>query len=248
MGFKLYTYLDDDGRITSVTNADFHDEAVEYEYPDNFDVMSIGDYRIVDSELTYTGEATAEREEADKKAQAEAEERERLDSASREYFLDGGKSKMEQDIKDAAASGGGDDPQLKALATLQIATMDLTATPCDTVVKFVDLWPDWQPNTKYKHNDPLTHDGKKWRASRDLTSQAIYPPGTAESEYYLVEVAPDGIIIFHQPGGAYNQIMKGEKRHYPGAHGPVYEALENTTYAPDVYPQHWKLVGDAGTQ
>ena len=23
---------------------------------------------------------------------------------------------------------------------------------------------------------------------------------------------------------------------------PVYEALENTTYAPDAYPQHWKLV------
>lgn len=106
MGFKLYTYLDEDGRILSVTNADFHDGAVEFEYPDDFDVMDIGDYRIVDGALTYTGEATAAREEAEKQAQAAAEERERLDSASREYFLDGGKETMEQDIRDAAASGG----------------------------------------------------------------------------------------------------------------------------------------------
>lgn len=249
MGFKLYTYLDEDGRITSVANADFHDGAIEFDYPEDFDIMDIGDYRIVDGELKYTGEATAAREEAEKQAQAEAEERERLDSASRGYFLDGGKTKMEQDIRDAAASGGGgSDPQVRALATLQIATMDLGSTPCDTVVEFVDLWPEWKPDTAYKHNAPLTYQGRKFRASRDLTSQAIYPPGTAESEYYEVTLAPDGIIIWYQPGGAYNQVYKGERRHYPGAHGPVYEALANTTYAPDAYPQHWKLVSDADTE
>ena len=142
----------------------------------------------------------------------------------------------------AIAESAGTDPQLQALATLQVASMSFDKTPSDEVVKFIDYWPEWKPDTAYKHNDPITYQGRKFRASRDLTSQAIYPPGTAESEYYPVEVAPDGIIIFHQPGGAYNQITKGEKRHYPDAGGPVYEALEDTTYSPNTYPQHWKLV------
>lgn len=142
----------------------------------------------------------------------------------------------------AIAEQAGTDPQLQALATLQVSTMSFDSTLSDEVVKFIDYWPDWKPDTAYKHNDPVTYDGKKWRVSKDLTSQKIYPPGTAESEYYPVELAPDGIIIFHQPGGAYNAVQKGEKRHYPDADGPVYEALETTTYSPDAYPQHWKLV------
>ena len=152
------------------------------------------------------------------------------------------KAQATADEAKTIAEQAGTDPQLQALATLQVASMSFDSTPSDTVVKFIDYWPEWKPDTAYKHNDPITYQGRKFRASRDLTSQAIYPPGTAESEYYPVEVAPDGIIIFHQPGGAYNQITKGEKRHYPGADGPVYEALEDTTYSPDAYPQHWKLV------
>ena len=136
----------------------------------------------------------------------------------------------------------GTDPQLQALATLQISTMSFDKTPCDEVVKFVDYWPEWKPDTAYKHNAPLTYQGRKFRASKDLTSQAIYPPGTAESEYYEVTLAPDGIIVWYNVGGEYNMVYKGEKRHYPNADGPVYEALENTSYSPDAYPQHWKKV------
>lgn len=176
---------------------------------------------------------------------------ERVDGSVREesikFFIDGGKVEMERSIEDAAASGGAN-LQLQALAKVQVAAMDLSATPCDTVVEFIDLWPDWHPDTAYKHNAPLTYQGRKFRASKDLTSQAIYPPGTAESEYYEVKLAADGIIVWYQPGGAYNQVYKGEKRHYPDADGPVYEALEDTTYGPDTYPQHWKLVGDADTE
>lgn len=245
----IWVKADDGGKVTAAVEKEQYAIGMQaVEVDDGFELSTIDDYRLVGGSLSFTGEGTAAREEAEKQAQAEAEERERLDSASREYFLDGGKETMEQDIRDAAASGGGSDPQLKALAALQIATMDLSATPCDTVVKFVDLWPEWQPDTAYKHNAPLSYEGRKFRASRDLTSQAIYPPGTADSEYYEVKLAADGIIVWYQPGGAYNQVYKGEKRHYPDESGPVYEALDNTTYAPDAYPQHWKLVGDAGTE
>lgn len=238
----------DGGLITSaVTNEEYSAGMKPIEVDDSFELESISDYRVVNGELTYTGEATAAREEAEKQAKAEAERKQAIDEGCQAFFIDGGKTKMEQDIEDAATSGG-TDPQLKALATLQIATMDLSSTPCDTVIKFVDLWPEWQPDTAYKHNAPMSYEGRKFRASRDLTSQAIYPPGTAESEYYEVKLAADGVIVWYQPGGAYNQVYKGEKRHYPDADGPVYEALEDTTYSPDAYPQHWKLVGDADTE
>lgn len=238
----------DGGLITSaVTNEEYSAGMKPIEVDDSFELESISDYRVVNGGLTYTGEATAAREEAEKQAKAEAERKRAIDEGCQAFFIDGGKTKMEQDIEDAATSGG-TDPQLKALATLQIATMDLSSTPCDTVIKFVDLWPEWQPDTAYKHNAPMSYEGRKFRASRDLTSQAIYPPGTAESEYYEVKLAADGVIVWYQPGGAYNQVYKGEKRHYPDADGPVYEALEDTTYSPDAYPQHWKLAGDADTE
>lgn len=37
-------------------------------------------------------------------------------------------------------------------------------------------------------------------------------------------------------------LGKGELRHYPDAEGPVYEALKDTSYSPDAYPQHWRQV------
>lgn len=140
------------------------------------------------------------------------------------------------------AGGTGADPQLQALATIQISTMIFDKVPCDDVVKFIDYWPEWKPDTAYKHNAPLTYEGRKFRASKDLTSQAIYPPGTAESEYYEVKLAADGIIIWYNVGGDYNMVYAGEKRHYPDESGPVYRAKVDTAYDPDTVPGNWELV------
>lgn len=154
-------------------------------------------------------------------------------------------AKQTADEAKGIAEQGGTDPQLQALARAQVATMDLSEATCDEVIAFRDYWPEWQPDTAYKHNQPLTYQGRFFRTSKDLTSQAIYPPGSAESEYYEVTLAPNGIINWYNVGGEYNMVHKGEKRHYPDANGPVYEALENTSYSPDAYPQHWKLVEEA---
>lgn len=244
----VYIQAEADGRIVSLTDEDYGFDGYQaVEVEDDFDVLTIDDYRLQDGKLVHTGEGTAAREEAEKQAQAEAERKQAIDDGFQAFFIDGGKAEMEQAI-DEAASSGGTDPQLRALATLQVSTMSFDATPCDTVAQFIDLWPDWQPDTEYKHNDPLTYQGRKFRASKDLTSQKIYPPGTAESEYYEVRLAADGVIIWYNVGGDYNMVYKGERRHYPDENGPVYEALENTSYAPDVYPQHWKLVPDAGAE
>lgn len=135
------------------------------------------------------------------------------------------------------------DPQLQALATLRVQTMDLTAYTSTHVTGFRDYWPEWQPDTQYKYQQPLRHKGKYYRVSKALTSQEIYPPDTAgESEYYPIDVADDGIIVYRACHGAYDQVKAGETRHYPTASDPVYRAKVDTAYDPVTVPANWELV------
>lgn len=48
-------------------------------------------------------------------------------------------------------------------------------------------------------------------------------------------------LVQHGMGhGAYDMVSEGERRHYLDAEGPVYEALEDTSYSPDAYPVYWR--------
>lgn len=224
--------------------ADF-DGTLNDDWPHDVPVPDVFEYAIYHP---YTEEELEELEKQRQEAEAEAERKRAIDEGCQAFFIDGGKTKMEQDIEDAATSGG-TDPQLKALATLQIATMDLTSVTSTECAAFRDYWPEWQPDTQYKQNDPLQWKGVYYRVSQDTTSSSVYPPDTAgESLYYPVTIAPDGIIVYRTCHGAYDMVRAGETRHYPGADGPVYVALDDTAYSPDAYPQHWRLVGDADTE
>lgn len=132
--------------------------------------------------------------------------------------------------------------QVVAVAMAQVAQMDLTDTTSDDAAAFRDLWPEWRPDTEYKSQQPLRHKGKYYRTSRALTSSPIYPPDTAgESEYYPIEVAPDGLIVYRECHGQHDMVRAGERRHYPGADEPVYRAIVDTAYDPDVVPDNWEL-------
>ena len=147
------------------------------------------------------------------------------------------------EAKDAAAQAG-TDPQLQALATLQVQTMDLAPMAASDLAAFRDYWPEWKPDTQYKQNDPLRYKGVYYRVSQDTTSSDVYPPDTAgESLYYPVTIAPDGIIVYRECHGEYDMVRKGETRHYPDAEGPVYRAKVDTAYDPDTVPGNWELVG-----
>lgn len=124
-----------------------------------------------------------------------------------------------------------------------LKSVSFATAPADDIVGFRTMWPDWQPDTDYKQNDPLQYDGKYWRVSQDLTSSKIYPPGSSESLYYEVQLADDGIIVYRTCHGKYDSVRLGEKRHYPDGDGPVYESLvDYNSYSPDAYPKNWKLV------
>ena len=149
------------------------------------------------------------------------------------------------EVKESKEMAGstGVDPQIAALARMQVMTMDLSSATSTECAAFRDYWPEWQPDTEYAYQQPLRWKGLYYRASKALTSSKVYPPDTAgESEYYPVDIAPDGIIVYRECHGKYDMVQAGETRHYPDADGPVYEAIENTSYSPDVYPDHWKKV------
>lgn len=243
---KLYIQSDDGSFINSVMEYD--DGAGGYvvvDVEEGFDVMTIGDYRLRDGELVYTGEQTAAREEAEAEAEKQAEQDAKLDSESRAYFLGGGKQDMEEEIKKAAQSGGSD-PQVATVARLLAPTIDFASVTATDVVAIPDFIPEWSTliGKKLAQNDPCTYNGTIYRASQAVTVQEIYPPDVAgESQYYPITVAPDGVIVYRECHGDYDMVHGGERRHYPDADGPVYEALQDTSYSPDAYPSHWKAVG-----
>lgn len=239
----VYIEADGDGRILALTEEDYGFEGYQpVEVEDDFDVMTIDDYRLQDGRLAYTGEGTAAREEAEEQAKAEAERKQAIDEGCQAFFVDGGKESMEQDIKDAAASGGGADPQVAVMARLLAPSIDFANVTATDVAAIPDYIPAWEDVSHFEQNDPCTYKGTIYRASQPHDRQDIYPPDVAgESMYYPIEVAPDGVIVYRTCHGDYDKVRKGERRHYPDASGPVYEALEDTAYSPDAYPQHWKL-------
>lgn len=103
----VYIEADAEGRILSLTEFDYgFGGYLAVEVDDAFDVLTIDDYRLQEGQLVYTGEGTAAREEAEEQAKAEAERKQAIDDGCQAFFVDGGKAQMEQDIRDAAASGG----------------------------------------------------------------------------------------------------------------------------------------------
>ena len=188
----------------------------------------------------YTPYTTEELEEIEREREEQeraAQEQRTISQGSRAFFLDGGKEQMEAQI-----AAGGSDPQLRALASLQVMTMDLTGFTSTQVAGFRDYWPEWQPDTEYGYQQPLRWKGLYYRASKSLTSSSVYPPDTAgESEYYPIEVAEDGVIVYRACHGQYDMVQAGETRHYPGAEGPVYRAKVDTAYDPDTVPDNWEL-------
>ena len=134
------------------------------------------------------------------------------------------------------------DPDAPALLSELYPTVSATLTETEQV-RFERYTPEWEPDTEYRQCQTFMRQGQLYRVSQDHTSQEAYPPETAgESLYYPITVAPDGVIVYRACHGEYDMVRKGERRHYPDAEGPVYEALEDTSYSPDTYPGHWRAV------
>lgn len=152
-------------------------------------------------------------------------------------------SDMESLKKVVEEGSVGGNEQVVNFAKMQVAAMDLTGETETVIASISTLLPEWMSDTEYTQGDSFQYDSRFWRVSQDTTSQSTYPPGTSESLYYEIVIAPDGIIVYRTCHGEYDAVQKGELRHYPDADGPVYRSkVDNNAYSPDVYPQNWELV------
>ena len=119
----------------------------------------------------------------------------------------------------------------------------------DEAMEVATVFPEWAVNTAYKVNEMVTYgenevgDPQLYRCVQAHTSQADWTPGATPALWTAIGLAPDNIPIWSQPTGAHDAYNIGDRVHYPGKDGPVYESLINgNVYSPDAYPQGWKTV------
>lgn len=241
---RAWVSTDDEGRVcASVTNEKYARGMTEVEVDDGFDFSKQMDYKLVEGAMVFDGAWSEQVAEQEKEQQEQAERAQKLETATQEFFLDGGKDSMEQDIKDAAASGGSD-PAVASFMTLSMPMVAPTAkdSALAPVMKYAPKYVT--SGHDYKKGEVFSYGGTFWRVSQDFTSQEQWKPGGAglDALFYEIQIAEDGVIVWAQPRGEFDAPDTGDLRHYPDAEGPVYRSLiDGNSYSPDTYPQGWEL-------
>ena len=127
-----------------------------------------------------------------------------------------------QEAKETAEQAG-TSPSVKAAAVMFVnASTTLTNSELGDVRELIE---DFKPGAEYAKGAIRRYDGKYYRMAQAInsTTSQTYQPGTGtESLYTLIDLAPDGIRIWHQPTCAEDSFTKDEKCHYPDADGPIY--------------------------
>jgi len=122
----------------------------------------------------------------------------------------------------SAAKSAQTDPAVAAVATMYVNAIELKNSE---IADVRDLIKDFVAGEEYKKGWIRRYDGKYYRMAQDInsTTSTTYKPGTGtESLYTLIDLAPDGIRIWHTVTHAEDSFTLGELCHYPDAEGPVY--------------------------
>lgn len=127
--------------------------------------------------------------------------------------------------------------RLRALIEKAVVSLD-----DEDALEAVELFESWAPGVDYVVGKRLRYKGKLYKVVQAHTSQDDWTPDVTPALY--TEVAEPGTIpVWKQPTGAQDAYNTGDKVHYPTESDPVYEStIDNNVWAPDVYPQGWKLV------
>ena len=114
------------------------------------------------------------------------------------------------------------DHAVAAVATMYVNAIELKNSE---IADVRDLIKDFVSGEEYKKGWIRRYDGKYYRMAQDInsTTSTTYQPGTGtESLYTLIDLAPDGIRIWHTVTHAEDSFTLGELCHYPDAEGPIY--------------------------
>lgn len=143
------------------------------------------------------------------------------------------------DAKDYALYHGASTSMVKAIEFMTASSVDI---PNSKINDLSDLIPDWQPDISYKQGQIVKYDNKVYRLAQDTTSSDIFKPGVGtESIYTLIDIAEDGVRVWHMPTGATDSFALGELAHYPTASDPIYRSKRNGNTSEPTKDEWWEL-------
>lgn len=174
-------------------------------------------------QLTQKVEA-ADAKAADAKTKAEQSATVAIEAKTQ---ADDAKAKADEAKSQAAeaksiAEQAGTSPSVRAASAMYVNATALTNTQLGDVRELIE---DFVPGAACGKGLARRYEGKYYRMAQEISAQTsqTYQPGTGtESLYTLIDLAPDGIRIWHQPTNAEDSFTFGEKAHYPDAEGPIY--------------------------
>lgn len=149
----------------------------------------------------------------------------------------------QQTAQDAmeTAQEAGTDPSVKAASAMYVNAIALTNTQLSDVRELIE---DFKPGAEYDKGWIRRYEGAYYRMAQkiDSTTSTTYQPGTGtESLYTLIDLAPDGIRVWHMPTDATNSFALGEKCHYPDADGAVYVSKRDGNTSEPTKDEWWEL-------
>ena len=139
------------------------------------------------------------------------------------------------------AQEAGTSPAVKAASALYVNATAITNIQLSDVR---DLIEDFVAGAEYEKGWIRRYDGAYYRMAQDIssTTSTTYQPGTGtESLYTLIDLAPDGIRVWHMPTDATNSFSMGEKAHYPDADGAVYVSKREGNTSEPTKDEWWEL-------
>ena len=129
---------------------------------------------------------------------------------------------------------------LKRLAQMQVATMDLTDAQAATVPS---VYPDWETGQAYKVGDIVLYLRRLYKVTQAHTSQADWTPDKTPALFRVLDYGTDGIEVWNKDAlasdpSAYNT---GVKVHYPKAYSPVYVSKRDGHTSEPTKDEWWEL-------
>ena len=140
-----------------------------------------------------------------------------------------------------ASQAAGTEPAVKAASVMYVNATAITSSQLSDVR---DLIEDFVPGAEYEKGWIRRYNGAYYRMAQDIdsTTSTTYQPGEGtESLYTLIDLAADGIRVWHAPTGATDSFALGEKAHHPGADGPVYTSQRDGNTSEPGTDEWWVL-------
>lgn len=131
---------------------------------------------------------------------------------------------LEKQVKEQNRTKEAQEELLNFQSSLTVTTL-LEIAPDDQALKMTALYPEWQPNYKYKEGKRIRYDGKLYKVRQDHTSEKGHEPGIDTASLYVEVTDKSGTASDPIP---YNNNMELEKGKRYVQDGVVYLCIRDT--------------------